>query len=136
MSFALCDAASAQASAPLAVGAWPIKPILAELRASGASRASIRPWLGLNCVEFGGHVRVIRLTAGSPAEEAGLEPGDLIIAIDGIPVADLATFYKTLWRDPRAERDVALEVRRGVETRRLTVRSVDRMKTLSRPQGV
>jgi hypothetical protein len=34
-----------------------LKPILAERRASGASRASIRPWLGLNCVEFGGHVR-------------------------------------------------------------------------------
>jgi len=27
-------------------------------------------------------------------------------------------------------------VRRGAESRRLTVRSVDRMKTLSRPQGV
>ena len=113
-----------------------LKPILAEMRSAGASRASTRPWLGLNCVEYGGQVRVIRLTAAGPAEEAGLEPGDVITAVDGTEVGDLASFYKTLWRDARAERDVALEVRRGAESMRLTVRAVDRMKTLSRPQGV
>ena len=48
-----------------------LKPILAEMRASGASRASTRPWLGLNCVEYGGHVRVIRLTAGQPGRGRG-----------------------------------------------------------------
>ena len=113
-----------------------LKPILAEMRSAGASRASTRPWLGLNCVEYGGHVRVIRLTAAGPAEEAGLEPGDVITAVDGTEVGDLASFYKTLWRDARAERDVALDVRRGAASMRLTVRAVDRMKTLSRPQGV
>ncbi len=113
-----------------------LKPILAELRTRGASHASTRPWLGLNCVEYEGHVRVLRLTPGSPAEEAGLEPGDLIVAVDGTEVADLASFYKTLWREERAEREVSLEVKRGADSLHLTVRAVDRMKTLSRPQGV
>jgi S1-C subfamily serine protease len=113
-----------------------LKPILAELRTRGASHASTRPWLGLNCVEYEGHVRVVRLTPASPAEEAGLEPGDLIVAVDGTEVADLASFYKTLWREERAEREVALDVRRGADSLHLKVRAVDRMKTLSRPQGV
>ncbi len=113
-----------------------LKPILGEMRSSGASRSSRRAWLGLNCVEYQGAVRVIRLTPDSPADEAGLRPGDAILAVDGKPVSDLASFYKTLWSDERPERDVELDVRRGAETVRLQVHAVDRMKTLSRPKGV
>ena len=113
-----------------------LKPILPELRASGSSRGSTRAWLGLNCEEADGHVRVVRFAPESPAEEAGLQPQDLIVAVDGVAVADLASFYRTLWRDERANRDVALEVQRGTETLRLSVHAVDRMQTLRRPQGV
>ena len=113
-----------------------LKPILGELRARGASRDSTRAWLGLNCIEFEDHVRVVRLTPESPAEAAGLEPGDTILAIDGVAIGDLASFYKTLWRGDRAEREVALEVRRGSQTLHLSARAIDRMKTFSRPQGI
>jgi S1-C subfamily serine protease len=113
-----------------------LKPILGELRTRGASRGSVRAWLGLNCVEDGGHVRIARLTPESPAEEAGLQPGDYILAIDGIAVSDLASLYKTLWRDERAERNVTLDVRRGAETLHLKARAVDRMQTLRRPEGI
>jgi S1-C subfamily serine protease len=113
-----------------------LKPILAELRTRGASRDSTRPWLGLNCVETEGHVRVVRLTPESPAEEAGLQPGDVILSVDGVAIGDLATFYKTLWRDRRAEREVSLDIRRGIDTLHLRARAIDRMKTFSRPQGI
>ena len=113
-----------------------LKPILAELTTRGASRGSTRAWLGLNCVEYEGQVRVLRLTTDGPAEDAGLQPGDVIAAVDGAPVVDLASFYKALWRDERPERDVAVEIRRGSETIRVQVHAVDRMRTLSQPQGV
>ena len=113
-----------------------LKPILAELRKSGASHDSTRPWLGLNCVETEGRVRVVRLTPESPAEDAGLQPGDVILAVDGVSIADLASFYKTLWHDHRAERDVALDIKRGEETLHLSARAIDRMKTFSRPRGI
>jgi serine protease Do len=113
-----------------------LKPIFAELKARGSARSSTRAWLGLNCVEIAGMVHVVRLTPDGPAEAAGLRRGDVIVALDGTPVTDLATFYRALWRDERAERDVVLEIRRGDATERTTVHTIDRMSTLSRPRGV
>ncbi|MEO8309652.1 MAG: S1C family serine protease [Caldimonas sp.] len=113
-----------------------LKPILAEMRSRGSSRDSRRAWIGLNCVEVGGHVQVVRLAADGPAEAAGVQPKDVIVAIDGVRIADLASMYRTLWRGDRPDRDVVLEIRRDGETIRVPVHAVDRMQTLSRPKGV
>jgi serine protease Do len=112
-----------------------LKPILAELRARGSSRDSNRAWLGMNCVESDGGVQVVRVTRDSPADRAGLQPGDRILRIDGTEVAGLEALYKTLWRDP-PEREITLDVRRGGETQTLKPVSTDRMKTLRKPQGI
>jgi len=112
-----------------------LKPVLAELRERGSSRASRRAWLGVNCVELEGAVRVLRVTGSGPAADAGLQTGDEIVAIDGVAVHDLASFYKTLWmRD--AERTVLLDIKRRGVAQRVTVHSQDRLKTLRRPEGV
>jgi serine protease Do len=113
-----------------------LKPILSELRERGSSRASMRAWLGLNCQESEGAVRVIRVSKESPAEEAGLEPGDLILKIDGVAVQSLEQLYKTLWSNETPERDVAIEISRGADFRTLNVRAVDRMKTLRKAKGI
>ena len=77
----------------------------------------------------------MRVARDSPAEQAGLRRGDRILRIDDTEVASLETFYKALWRDG-AERHVRLDVLRGGVARRLTARTLDRMKTLRRPQGI
>ncbi len=110
-------------------------PILDDLRQRGSSAASRRAWLGMNCVEHDDGLRVVRVNDDSPADVAGLLPGDRILGIDGTEVADLATFYKALWRS-EAERDVRLQIRRGSVDRTIEVRTLDRMKTLSKPQGI
>ena len=112
-----------------------LKPILAELKERGLSRSSQRAWLGLNCVEHEGQIRVVRLTGSGPAEEAGVRPGDQIVRIDGVAVSDLESFYKALWRSD-AEREVTLDIRRAGSTQTLKVQAIDRMKTLRRPEGV
>ncbi|WP_298831419.1 S1C family serine protease [uncultured Piscinibacter sp.] len=112
-----------------------LKPILAEMRARGASRGSTRAWLGLNCTESGGEVHVLRVTRDSPADAAGVQPGDRILRIDDAEVGALETLWKTLWRDG-AERDVTLTIVRDDELQTITVHATDRMKTLRRPQGI
>jgi S1-C subfamily serine protease len=114
-----------------------LAPVLAELRAQGRSAAGLRPWLGLNCIEDEGVVRVVRVSEDSPADVAGLEVGDVILSIDGVPVTDLARLWKTLWAGAgsgaRAERAVALQLQRGAQRLQLTVQAVEREKTLRRP---
>jgi serine protease Do len=112
-----------------------LKPILAEMRRDGASRSSTRAWLGVNCVEAEGTVWVVRISRDSPAEEAGLRPGDRIVSIDGTPTKDLETLYKALWRRA-VQREVVLEIVRGGQGQTVKVQSVDRAQTLSRPKGI
>lgn len=113
-----------------------LKPILVELRERGASRASTRAWMGLNCIEREGEVRVMRVNEDSPADVAGLEPGDRIVRIDGQPVRDLAQLYRTLWTGGAPERAVTLEILRDGRPRDIVVQTVDRAKTLRRAEGV
>ena len=112
-----------------------LKPVIAEMRARGASRGSSRAWLGLNCEERGGEIRVLRVTQDGPADLAGVRPGDRILRIDDAEVSALESLWKTLWRNG-AERDVLLTIRRDGEVQTITVHATDRMKTLRRPQGI
>ena len=111
-------------------------PILAELRAQGSSRLSQRAWMGVNCVEAEGSVRVVRVNSDSPAEVAGIEPGDRIVRIDGIEVKAVAALWQALWSGGAPEREVTLDIVRGGVAQTLKLQSVDRMKTLKSAQGI
>lgn len=113
-----------------------LTPILPELMARGASSQSTRAWLGINCVEQAGRVRIVRVNEDSPADVAGLEVGDQILRIDGQAVQDVAQLWKQLWSQPEAERAVRLAIRRGGQEQDIVVQAVDRAKALRRPQGI
>ncbi len=113
-----------------------LKPILAELEASGSSKISHRPWLGLTSSEQSGRVQVVRVNDGSPASDAGLKPGDLVLAVDGKSVATLEDFYKKLWDRPGANAEVELTVLQGADLKKVTVKAIDRMNTMRKPAGI
>ena len=111
-------------------------PILPELRSRGSSSLSRRAWMGVSCVEAEGTIRVVRVNSDSPAEVAGLEPGDRILRIDGTAVHALEVLWKTLWAGGAPEREVTLDIVRAGQPQTLKLQSVDRMKTLKSAQGI
>lgn len=113
-----------------------LKPILQELQATGSTRQSRRPWLGVTSGEQDGHVVVMRVTAGSPADAGGIQRGDVIMAIDGEPVDSLEAFYKRLWKRARPDDEVRVTLFRAGELQTVTVRGVDRMTTMAKPKGI
>jgi S1-C subfamily serine protease len=113
-----------------------LRPIIDELKRSGTTAASRRAWLGINCVEDDGMLRVIRVSDDSPADVAGIQEGDRILRIDGTPVSALDQLWLTLWRGGAPEREVTLEIQRQDKVETLKIYSVDRAKTLKRSQGV
>lgn len=113
-----------------------LSPILAELRSAGTTHASQRAWLGIHCVETAGGLRVLRVNDDSPADVAGLMPGDRILGIDGQPVRALGSLWKALWAGGAPEREVQLQIQRDDGPQTLKVYSVDRMKTLQRAAGI
>lgn len=111
-------------------------PILGELRSKGSSAASARAWLGINCIESDGLVRLTRITKDGPADAAGLRPGDLIVAVDGTPVQAVEAFYKGLWKGSSPNREISLDIRRNGQLQQIKVQATDRRHALRQAQGI
>jgi len=108
-----------------------LPPILADLSA-GRSTGPARPWLGLIAQEAESHVVVLDVTEGGPADQAGLEEGDIIQAIDGERVTDLAGFYKRLWALGPPGVKAPLTVRRGARSLSFDIQTIDRATRLKK----
>ena len=60
---------------------------------------------------------VVASTANCPAERAGLQPGDVVLRVDGRPVHNLAHMFRTVWSLGDAGVDVPLLVLRDAQLR-------------------
>jgi S1-C subfamily serine protease len=103
-----------------------LTPVLSDLMTTGRSGKAPRPWLGVSAEEDQGRVFVTRVTSGGPAERAALQPGDLIVKVNGKAVNGLIDFYHKVWGLGPAGTEVLLSILRGTQIQDITVRSVDR----------
>jgi membrane-associated protease RseP (regulator of RpoE activity) len=62
---------------------------------------SANPWLGVHLVQAAGGLTIAYVIADSPADTAGLQPGDIIVAVDGTAVETPQDF-----RDALADKSV------------------------------
>ncbi len=113
-----------------------LKPILSEMQQTGSTKVSRRPWLGLSSTEQSGRVQIVRVSKQSPAQLAGLEPGDLVLAVDGTKVATLEEFYKKLWDHAKPDAEISLTVLQGADLKTIVLKPVDRMSTMRKPAGI
>jgi serine protease Do len=107
-----------------------LPPILGELLAGGRVSGPGRPWLGVNAEELHGRLFVSRVTPGSPAENAGIRRGDLIVGVNGEQSKNLADFYRKVWAQGAAGVTVPLDVLQESQVRRIDVKSMNRLDHL------
>jgi membrane-associated protease RseP (regulator of RpoE activity) len=81
--------------------------------------------LGVECEDADNGARVIRIVPGSPAEQAGLEVGDVIVAVDDHWTASCADLRSEI-RTRSAGDEVEISFRRGNETIRVSVTLAER----------
>ena len=61
---------------------------------------------------------------------------DFVLAVDGVTVANLESFYKKLWARAQPDSEISLTVLQGADVKTIKIRAVDRMTTMSKPAGI
>ena len=105
-----------------------LKPLLGDLIANGRSSARPRPWIGVNTQEVQGNVIVTRVSPESPADDAAIRTGDVIVGIGGQSVKGQADFYNRLWSRGEAGVEISLDVLREGRVEKIPIKSIDRDK--------
>ena len=110
-----------------------LKPSLNDLVKFGRLNRPARPWLGLYSTEIDRRIVVAGLAKRGPARRAELKTGDIILAVNGAEVSDLADFYRKIWTLGAAGVDVPLTIHRDGDTFDVKVKSGERGQFLKKP---
>lgn len=68
-----------------------------------------RAWLGITCLPLAGSVALAGVLPDSPAQRAGLRPGDVVLEVEGEEVGDRLSLYRSIWKHS-AEKPLDLRI--------------------------
>jgi len=77
---------------------------------------------------------IVGTSPDGPARRAGLNEGDILLAVAGVEVASLADFYRCLWASGPAGSDVALKLNREGDVFDMVITTRDRRRFLKTPR--
>jgi len=110
-----------------------LKPILEDLLKFGRRNAPARPWLGLYATEMENRLVIVGLADRGPAKRADLRTGDIVLAVAGTEVHDLAGFFRCIWAQGQAGAEVPITVYRDGHTMEMRIKSGERNRFLKGP---
>lgn len=111
-----------------------LKPIYDDLLKRGRANRPARPWLGVYCIEVEDRIVIAGLAKGGPAQRAGLQTGDLVLAVAGSEVRELAPCFRKIWSLGHAGVEVPLQIWREGDTFEVRINSGDRDRYLKSPR--
>lgn len=110
-----------------------LKPVFDDLMLLGRANRPARPWLGLYAAEVEEKVVAVGLSETGPAARAGIQTGDILLAVAGVEPADLAGFYRRVWEQGPAGATIPLTIARDGRTLEIAIVSADRSSFLKKP---
>ena len=124
------DESDNNGSANLVIPIDLLPPILNDLIHYGKRSAPARPWMGWFPQDTADGIVVAGLSDTGPAVSAGIQTGDVILEINGVPVNNLPELFRAVWRSGDAGVNVTVKVERDGEEELFSIQSVDRNSLL------
>ncbi len=109
-----------------------IQPYISEIKVFGRRKKAPRPWLGMLVQEEDDVLVVTGIFTGCPADQAGLQLGDVITHVGNAPVSHLKDLFTEIWKLGDAGVEVPLTFVRDGGEYQLAAVSSDRESSFIR----